>query len=300
MPTTDLVTITFEGDARLTVLQILSVDRLLALSEVGRYIVVLNGEDNAQLQLWLLEQVASKISPTLLAKLAFVTAVDVMGPSSTVGWRGQQLIKLKVAQVVSEDHYLLLDAKNHFVHRCSIADFFDDDRPVTNFQKTNPGWMPYVRASLAVFNADDERAVSTPPTITPYVMVRSEVLALIDRLEAIYGTSVSEAFEQHLGKTTEFYLYYAHLVSSGRPYPYEQGPTRVTTLFTKWPQDPQLVMRLINAARDPRLPVFGLHRLRIPQLDHLQRIAVAELWRDELLKPAEDPEWFLQTAAVHA
>ena len=56
--------------------------------------------------------------------------------------------------------------------------------------------MPFVRASLRVFGAEtDSRAVTSPPTITPYVMLRSEVLNLIRRIEQIYGMQFNEAFD---------------------------------------------------------------------------------------------------------
>ena len=299
MPTTDLATITFEGDARLTLLQVLSVDRLFDPDSMNRYIIVLNGANNSHLKAWLLGRLRGVISSGLLEKIDFVEAREVIGAGTEIGWRDQQLIKLKVADLVATDHYLLLDGKNHFVHRATAGDFFVDGSPATNFTRTNDSWLPFVRASLDVFGANDDlNALTTPPTITPYVMIRAEVLALLARLESIYQVSASDAFDKELRRTTEFYLYYAHLVSTGRSYPYQRGPTRVTTLYTKWPQDPDVVMRLITSAHDLSRPVFGLHRLRIPQLNDHQRAAITELWLDELLETSDRPEWFLQTAAI--
>ena len=101
----------------------------------------------------------------------------------------------------------------------------------------------------------------------------------------------------HLHKTTEFFLYYAHLVSNGQPYPYADTSPPVTTLYTKWPQEHETVMRLIREARSPYRPVFGLHRLRLPQLNQEQASAITSLWKMELLEDHESAEWFLSSDA---
>ncbi len=116
----DLVTITFEGDIRLTVLQILSVDRLLDHSNIGRYIVVLNGQDNARLEGFLKTSTESRIAPGLAAKIDYVNASTLLPGHDPLGWRGQQLLKLVVANHLAARYYLVLHAKNHFVHRTLV------------------------------------------------------------------------------------------------------------------------------------------------------------------------------------
>ncbi|MDQ0820245.1 hypothetical protein QFZ79_002539 [Arthrobacter sp. V4I6] len=294
----DLVTITFEGDVRLTVLQILSVDRLLDHSSIGRYIVVLNGQNNAQLEALLKTNTESRIAPGLAAKIDYVKAPTLLPGHNSRGWRGQQLLKLVVANHLAARYYLLLDAKNHFVHRTLVRDFFTETA-IKTFRRAAPQiYYSHIKKSFGAFAAEDragEYTESAMPTVTPYLMDAGLVRGMMSELESKYaGRAFEDLFEKELSGTTEFFLYCAYLVATGQESLYEDSAPMVVTLFTKWPQDHKDVMRLVNSAISNKVAMFGLHRRRLPQLNDEQRDSIVKLWNTELLTAYEDPAWFME------
>lgn len=291
-PTT-LATVTFEGDLRLTILQALSIDRLFNLDEVSEYVVVLNGSDNGALGREFKRHLDGRVSERLRARLRVVPAPQLPKTGDGLGWYGQQVVKLALADIVSTDTYLMLDAKNHFVRPSSIGDFFYDGLPSTVFSSTPPNWEKYVRASLEALDVyTDARAARMMPTTTPYVMITREVASLVDRIEAKYGRPLAQAIHE-TGGATEFFLYYAHLVSTHDEIPYSDRPSTSRTLFTSWPQDPAMVLSIIADTIAKDVPTFGLHRRRLPQLTDEQKDAIREMWRRHLLADWEDADWFM-------
>jgi hypothetical protein len=294
----DLVTITFEGDIRLTVLQILSVDRLLDHSSIGRYIVVLNGQNNAQLEAFLKTNTVSHIAPGLAAKIDYVEAPTLLPGHDPLGWRGQQLLKLVVANHLAARYYLVLDAKNHFVHRTLVRDFFTETAIKTFRRAANKNYYPHIKNSFGAFDAEDRAgdfADSAMPTITPYLMDAGLVRGMMSELESRYaGRAFEDLFEEELSGTTEFFLYCAYLDVTGQEGLYEHSAQMGATLFTKWPREHKDVLRLVNSARSNKVAMFGLHRRRLPQLNDEQRDSIVKLWNTELLAASENPAWFME------
>jgi len=288
----DLVCIAYEGDARLMVLQMLSVDRLLAHTGLGKYVVILNGADNGALETFIRGEIFTRISTELRDRVVFIDGRSILGAESA-GWRDQQALKLLIAKHLTSDHYMLLDAKNHFIRPATINDFFQDGVPKTSIKPMADNWIQYMRASLRPFQALTEgNLVSMPPSVTPYVMIRGEVLRLIERIEASTAKGFVAAFED-LPRATEFFLYYAHFISERGRFPYVDAPELCTTLYTVWPQDPETVLRCVRGAAEKGHALFGLHRKRLPQLTDEQSRGIVTLWRRHLLKDWEDASWFM-------
>ncbi len=214
----DLVTITFEGDIRLTVLQILSVDRLLDHPNLGRYLVILNGQDNAEVEAFIRSSVESRISPELAAKIEYVEAASLMPGHDPLGWRGQQLLKLLVVNNLTAPYYLVLDAKNHFVHRTLMGDFFTETGIKTlrrGAPSSHEAWIKHAFAAFGIRSRVGEFEGAVMPTITPYVMVPELVREMMADLEARHGgRPFGGLFENEFSATTEFLLYWAFLVAT--------------------------------------------------------------------------------------
>jgi len=289
----DLVCVTYEGDARLMILQMLSVDRLLDHAHVGRYVVVLNGADNHTLAEYFRAHAFPRLSGALRDKIEFVDGKAVLGGASA-GWRDQQAIKLLIANHLTNDFYLLLDAKNHFIRPTLVSEFFLGGSPKTWLKPMPENWVQYMRHSLRQFRALTEDNLKVmPPTVTPYVMIRREALAAVQRIEAASGKVFTEAFADMGDKATEFFLYYAHFISGRGSFPYADAAPLGTTLYTVFPSDPEMVHELIGDAAAGGLAVFGLHRKRLPQLTEPQKADIEGLWRNHLLVAWEDAGWFL-------
>lgn len=290
---TTLATVTFEGDLRLTVLQALSIDRLFNMDDLAEYIVVLNGADNDALRAEFTEHLSGIVSDEFMKRLRMITPKDLPRGGDGSGWHGQQVVKLALADAVKTETYLMLDGKNHFVRPSSIGDFYHDGLPITQVTPTSASWDKYVRASLEAMDAlTDERVAQMMPTTTPYLMIVEEVSKMIARLEAKHSEQLPRAIRKTVWGT-EFFLYYAHMVSSHEIIPYADRPSPTRTLFTAWPQDPGKVMEIINDTTAKDVPMFGLHRKRLPQLNDEQKAAIRELWGRHLLKEWEDADWFM-------
>jgi hypothetical protein len=292
LPTTSLATVTFEGDLRLTVLQALSIDRLLDLDGVDEFVVVLNGANNIALEAELRRHITGRISEHLQGKLRVIATPDLPRGGDGRGWYGQQTIKLALCDVVESEAYLMLDAKNHFIRPSSIDDFFHEGKPITQLTPTTPNWTKYVRASLLALGVfTEDRLSKMMPTVTPYLMLTDEVTNTVSRLEQRFDLPLDRAFRK-TGGATEFFLYYAHLVSTYDEIQYANRPSLTRTLFTQWPQDHGKVLDMIADAVEKNVPMFGLHRNRLPQLSRSQMDAIKEMWGRHLLKDWEDADWF--------
>lgn len=292
LPTTSLATVTFEGDLRLTVLQALSIDRLFNLGGVTEYVVVLNGAGNALLEAEFRKHLEGRISAELRDRLRVITTPDLPRGGDGSGWYGQQTIKLALCDVVASDAYLMLDAKNHFIRPSSIDDFFHDGKPITQLTATTPNWTKYVRASLMALDVfTEDRLSKMMPTVTPYLMLTNEVANTVSRLEQRFGLPLDRAIRK-TGGATEFFLYYAHLASTYDEIPYANRPSLTRTLFTQWPQDHGRALEMIADAVEQNVPMFGLHRNRLPQLSRSQMDAIKQMWGRHLLKEWEDADWF--------
>lgn len=294
-PEVSLATVMFWGDLRLTVLQALSIDRLFSLDGVSEYVVVANDIESEQVRSELENHLHRRLSRELWGKLRIIERSDLPRGGSGQGWHGQQVVKLALADYVSSGHYLMFDAKNHFVRKSSVDDFFHAGKPKTVFTKTSATWDKYVRSSLeAMDGLTEERASRMMPTTTPYLMIANEVQRLIWRLETKYELPLDDAIRK-TGWATEFFLYYAHLVTSYEEIPYANQPPMTRTLFTSWPQEHWRVLEKIAEAASGVVPMFGLHRNRLPQLSRAHQAAIVDMWRScDLLKQWEDAYWFLE------
>lgn len=292
LPPTTIATITFEGDLRLTVLQALSIDRLFDVEGVQEYLVVLNGSDNELLGTEFQRHLKGRISTNLRDKLRLISTPDLPRGGDGRGWYGQQTLKLALCDLVQTDAYLMLDAKNHFIRPSRIEDFFYDGKPITQLTPTTPNWTKYVRASLTALDVfTEDRLSQMMPTVTPYLMLTKEVASTARRLEQKFGLPLDKAIRK-TGGATEFFLYYAHLVSAFDNIPYSNRPSLTRTLFTQWPQDHGKVIDMISEAVEQNVPMFGLHRNRLPQLSRYQMDAIKDMWGKYLLKDWENPDWF--------
>lgn len=294
----DFVTVTFEGDARLAVLQVLSVDRLLDHENVSRYIIILNGQDNAAVETFLRASVEPKISPELAAKIEYVPASELLPCNDPQGWRGQQLLKLVVANYSTARYYLVLDAKNHFIHRTLVSDFFTETAIKTVRRPAPKVQRDWIKGSFGSFGAADrasELFETAMPTVTPYLMDKDIVREMMSALESKHsGKAFGDLFEAELSTATEFFLYWAYLFATGQEELYEHSDKMAVTLFTKYPRRSSDFLALLDSARADRVAMFGLHRRRLPQLSDVQRTLIFGLWGTELLTADEDAAWFME------
>ena len=202
-------------------------------------------------------------------------------PRETPGWTSQQILKLMVAQLVTTDHYVVLDAKNHLVF--PLADSFLLTRTGVRAPAINYDGHPMrhsLESALRYFDVADQSLVSRfLPTVTPFVLPTRLVRTLIETVTSWEKKAFPTAF-MGLGGT-EFLLFGAFLASlpGGIDTIYEFQGSQCPAI---WPKTARAgfshVAEAVARVARERLPFFTLHREAIPNLDGRSRDAVGKMW----------------------
>lgn len=299
-PCMPLASIVFEGDLRLQILQLLSVDRLYDYSTAHEYTIVINSGPSDPVRRGIQDVIESKISDGLRRKISIIDFSDLLPDSTPGGYYDQQALKLALAnyyiQRYDAAYYLMLDAKNHFVKPSNVEDFFNQGRPLSSRIETSNYWRNYVSNSMKALQIDAQSGRNMLPSITPYVLYTDQVVELNNYLTNRYQSDLLTAVGETGG--TEFLLYYAQLLKSGAISRYDLGGVPARTLFTSWPQDAETVVNIIHSFFSESVCIFGLHRNRLPQLTDEQIELIDNLWHQHLLNADEDTDWFLSRGAA--
>lgn len=180
-----IVSVFFEDDLTLQILQALSVDRLFDPESLSEYLLILNSDTPEKLKESFLNDSSRYLSRELRSKLRFAVWEDFFEPHEKVGRYNQQALKLAVSSVISQDDYLLLDAKNHFVRESSVVDFLIEGRRLTALSPVSTYWKRFLEPSFELLGIDPARANGRMmPSITPYVMNTRLTRDLVAMIEA--------------------------------------------------------------------------------------------------------------------
>jgi hypothetical protein len=106
------------------------------------------------------------------------------------GWFAQQMFKLKIAQLLTEDFYVVLDSKNTFIRDVEANSFFSPCHQAYNFARYKINEVPgihneWYHKSAEALNLDISQVGDDtlwPASITPMTLHRQSVL---DMLESI-------------------------------------------------------------------------------------------------------------------
>lgn len=190
---------------------------------------------------------------------------------------GQQALKLEVSRKVGTAHYLMMDAKNHFVRPITPACLFaEDGRPVSHLMSHNRNLAIFLRNSLEYIGHEPHDPVL--PAVTPYMMITRMVRDLLDHLREKSGKPVFDLMIEE-GRFTEFFLYYANLLRHGPVEEfYDLQGRNYATLFGNWPQRDEVVERVIRSAEKDKVLSFGVHARRFAQLTETQAEMISDLW----------------------
>ncbi|WJY90198.1 hypothetical protein CCONF_08415 [Corynebacterium confusum] len=299
-----IASIFYEKDFRLAILQALSIDRLFEKSGLCEYTVIANGSDDEALREQFLNALGNVVSSEFKSLVRVKTFSEILPGIDKTGYYDQQAIKLAISRYYKErfgeeaPNYLMLDSKNHFVRPSSVEDFFHAGRPVTARVAISPYWKKYVeRSRLAVEIPESFFDNLMTPSITPCVFFTDVAVELVDFLEKKYETHLLRALSQSGG--TEFLLYVAWLEKQDQLGLYHRSALPVRTLFTQHPDSDSGVEKMLDELVEKGIPLFGLHRNRLPKLSEEHRQRISDIWGRSLLAPWEDSNWFLTPATVN-
>ncbi|MGB3731826.1 DUF6492 family protein [Microbacterium sp.] len=207
------------------------------------------------------------------------------------GWRSQQAAKLLVSRRIHSQHYVVLDAKNHFVRDITVADFIDGSGTPRGGRHSYEGHP--LRDDLGItlrgLGMDEARitaaSASFPVTATPFVMITDAVRASIDDLERRTGLPFATAFERQ--RMLEFF-YYSGWMTLHRPQQAISNGEAIEAPVV-WGSDPSpaAVQRAIELVRHHDAPVMGVHRRAMMRSPADARALLVEFWasRDLLNRP---------------
>jgi Family of unknown function (DUF6492) len=272
-----IVTVVFEAEYALLELQALSMAVFLDESVATEILVI----DNSRRPMSKARKRRLLTSYGRLApKVRFLRHEEVARVPATTGWRSQQVLKIQIADWITTDGYLVLDAKNHLIARADLSTFVaPDGRPKCNFQhyETHP-----LRSSLeiALDNFGLERTsylARFTATVTPFILVTQACLDLIAYLEVAEQRPFAETFVEKA--FTEFFLYSAWLEWSG---------TRLEKLYDDsgianavvWPRgrSSDAVAATLDDARERQARILSIHRTALARMDRGATSLIVDFW----------------------
>ena len=196
------------------------------------------------------------------------------------GWRSQQIAKLKIANLVTTPRYVVLDAKMVLLHPLS-RDFLEapDGRALAKIESFADHKMrPALEKALIYMRLDIKEHVSGfMDTLVPFVFYTKLVQEMILDIESRCRRSFETEFVRY--ELTEFFLYGAWLVASGRQLEalYSFNMRYTLHIFRSACEQKNLVSAIerINALRDP---FFSIHRDALIQFGIGRKLLIAEFW----------------------
>ncbi|KGB82358.1 hypothetical protein JT55_08215 [Rhodovulum sp. NI22] len=311
----DIVTVVFRGELPLLVLQARSLARFFDADAIGGIHVIVNdraeadcvravealrGEYGALAPLlrvvrpaelrdptrresagqraerWVVNNVRGRLRNLLPQRKRLAS-----GWRGNSGWAMQQAFKLMSARVLSAPNVLILDAKNHFIGQAGAANFIDEmGRPRSRAVAQVPMQGRWIEASFGCLgypSPPSNRPV--PPSVTPVVLGRRRLLGAVAAMEQKIGP-LDLFFAHKRGETTEFMLLFAEIDKGQGLWAQEFGDGLPVSLTAFSSSDDAYLGELLQAARDGRSPLMGVHRRRITSTAEDLRSALFGFWQD--------------------
>ena len=236
------------------------------------------------------------------ARLAFATRSELGGDGSSSGWRVQQSLKLMAARRLAADHYVVLDAKNHFIAPTTRADFFDaatglPHGGIHSFEQhpLRPQ-LEHVASGLGLDPASAiERFTATAP---PVVLDRR----VVNELVADVGHGDSDRFPAEFERSgyTEFFLYSAWQLARGATVDdLVSGRSLVSPTVWAGACSPSDVRAVLQRAVSADTTTLAVHRRALAKLDRESMHDLAVFWTHHRLFPSStDAERFIRRFKV--
>ncbi|NEM89982.1 DUF6492 family protein [Galbitalea soli] len=278
------VTVVFESEFALLELQARSMARFLP-SELAAEIVVIDNSARGMSR-GRRDSLLDEYGP-LRDRVRILRPRDIVRVPLATGWRSQQVLKLCVVDRLRAEHYVVLDAKNHFVATVAETYFWSPEgrlRGTSYGYRTHPLQESLVRV-LDYLGVDSAVFLDRfTATVTPFALYSGEVRRMIADVTAKAGRPFAREFVTR--RLTEFFLYSGWIVASGRSldevYDLTQAPAPAV-----WPKDanPAGIARAIEKSDVSPSPVFSIHRRAIASLAPDAGSALVEFWTGRGLFP---------------
>lgn len=233
------------------------------------------------------------------ARVAFASPSELgIGDGSSSGWRRQQSLKLMAARRLAADHYVVFDAKNHFIERTTRADFFDPVSGLPNggihsFEQ-HP-LRPQLERVASGLGLDPATAVERfTATVPPVVLDRR----VVDELVADVGGGDPDRFPVEFERAgyTEFFLYSAWQVANGAAIDdLVSGRSLVSPTVWAGACAPSDVRAVLARALTGDTTTLAVHRRALARLNRESVRDLAGFWAEHgLFATSADAERFIR------
>jgi len=293
----DLAVVFYEKEIDILSLLVKSIELHCDPSLVDKIYFINNAKNPSQCQ-EAFEKVVLPIFKSFKDAICFVDAIS-LGINHEEGanpYIAQQALKLSVATLSDKEHYLILDAKNHFIRKLRRDDLFNESgKPISHLQIHGGYLKTCLKESCSYFEVDVDPDKAVLPTVTPYLMITPLVKDLLKEVEKREGEGVYGLISKN-DKITEFLLYFAYLTYRGgieHFYSLEAKP--YATLFTKWPESESDIKRVLESTKQNSVWMFSIHSKRFNQLKANEIEFIASLWVERgLFENKEDAKRFIE------
>jgi hypothetical protein len=297
----DFVTVIFRTELEMLRLQARSMARFLKPEDVNSILIVLNDEDEeacqrgveAMLAEWghLAERVqiiagSSLLRPVKGGVLAHLERFWASGPrcawrpyrdriqgkprvvygwARNNGWLMQQAFKLLAAYRATGDYIVILDAKNFFIRSTDASEFVDaDGRPRVEPATQETNYLEWAEKSARRIGSAVPQRTSIPPSLTPIVHRREDMVRAVGRLEETLG-ALECFFARRSAKSTEFMLLYAAMSPDSSDWMKAFSVRRDAPIYRILNTE-EVGATLDAIAKEPRA-LLSLHRKYLRSLD---------------------------------
>lgn len=289
------VTVVFEADLPLLELQARSIARHVPEGVFDEYLVI----DNTRRGLS--PRARRRIRAELGShgdRLAFTSRSAFPAAPTTSGWRSQQSLKLMAARQLTADHYVVLDAKNHFIEPTTRADFFDSASGlphggIHSFER-HP-LRPQLEHVAAMLRLDPATAVQRfTATVPPVVLDRRVVNEVVVDVGGGEPDQFPGAFER--AGFTEFFLYSGWQIARGAtPDDLVSGQSLVSPTVWAGASTPPDVRSVLEHAVRSHTTTLAVHRRALARLSLESVRDLAAFWTSHgLFRTSADARRFIR------
>ena len=272
------VTVVFEAEVPLLELQARSIARHVQDGVFDEYLVIDNTRKG------LSPRARRRIRAELGSqgnRLAFTSRSAFHTAPTASGWRSQQSLKLMAARQLTADHYVVLDAKNHFIEPTTRADFFDSvtglpHGGIHSFER-HP-LRPQLEHVAAVLGLDPASAVERfTATVPPVVLERRVVNEVVVDVSGGEPDLFPTEFER--AGFTEFFLYSGWQIARGAtPDELVSGRSLVSPTIWAGASAPHQVRAALEQAAVADTTTLAVHRRALARLRRESVRDLAVFW----------------------
>ncbi len=289
------VSVAYEADFSNLLLQARSLS-LFGKDVVSQWLILVNDDED-------LLQIERRLEPHISGapfSWRILSRKEILDIDYTAmpGYKTQQILKLAISLHISEEYYILLDAKNHAIRPLVYSDFFSDGLPKIHsagYYEGNVFYSYFKNAFELCGVSGDLETFRKYQTTTPYPMrthiarecMRPENLI---RLEPWYSFIVD-------GTTNEFGLYAGMSEKfEARIFPAQQN---YETMFIGWPVEKKDILKCISQMAEAHIKFFAIHHGRVNRLEEDEVMAISRFWAElGLFDTAEKGVRFLKNNEI--